>query len=290
MRFAKMQALGNDFVMLDGVTEGLKIGPGIARRIADRRRGIGCDQVLLLERAQGGADFRYRIWNSDGGEVAQCGNGARCALVFAESRGLLKGRAEGDLPSAVLETSAGTIRVEGRPGGRVRAHLGRPVFAPERIPTKIGEWELLQVVRDGFPWVCQALSLGNPHAVFILGEECPDEEELHLVDIADLAGALRRKRKFPEGVNVGVCWPEPDGGPVHLRVDERGVGETPACGSGAAAAAVALARNGIRELPVVVSLVGGELEAGWEGGDSPAWIEGEASEVFTGEFDMEGIG
>lgn len=286
-----MQALGNDFVMFDGVTRKIDIGPGLARRIADRRRGIGCDQVLLLEPPTGRADLRYRIWNADGGEVSQCGNGARCALGFAVSRGLAKGRS-GDSPvSLVLETGAGTIRVESRPGGRVRAHLGCPVFSPAGIPARLADDGSLAVRHLGREWTCVPLAIGNPHGVFLAGEsDFPGKDDFARFDLAGLAARLRETGAFPEGVNVGLCRLGREGSPVDLRVDERGVGETPACGSGAAAAAVALARRGRGTLPVTVRLAGGELEAGWDGEGATAWIEGEAREVFDGEFEEEGIG
>lgn len=270
IRFTKMHGGGNDFVMIDAVRQRLP-DKFPAARIASRRLGIGCDQILILQRARGGgADFDYRIINADGGEVGQCGNGARCAHAFLRRNGLAKKR------KLRLRTSAAEIATEDAGKKEVRAYLGVPEFAPAKIPLRRKKehlWYAASAAEGGthLPGRFAALSLGNPHAVF-LGEA---------ENVAAAGEALNdRKKLFPEGVNAGFCRRAEDG--IDLRVYERGVGETPSCGSAAVAAAAVLIRGGGVRSPVRVRMPGGELLCGWRGGKHPAWLQGGVRFVFDG--------
>ncbi len=271
-RFAKMHSLGNDFVVLDGIAAGLPdLDAASVRAVADRRRGIGCDQLLLLGPVGADGAFGYRIFNADGGEVAQCGNGARCAFAYLSSRGYCGKR-------CTLRTAAGTIAVSQGPSGP-RALLGEPRFDPAQIPLAAsGRQDRYEANWRGETWQFAALSIGNPHAVFVV-----DDAEDAPVD--ELGSFLNRSDLFPERVNVGFAQPLPSRA-IRLRVFERGVGETPACGSAAAAAAVALARPADLQAGIEVIANGGRLAAGWDGPGHAAWIEGAAVESFAGTADI----
>ena len=307
--YAVMSGAKNRFVVLDGVSETLRVTPQTARFLASRRDGgVGCDQVILLEPPQDGdgADFRYRIFNADGGEVGQCGNGARCAWQFLRETGLA------DKDEIVLR--AEEFRVEkitvqpGEAPGSVRALFGKPQFEPKDIPlrrlsrvpfynlvlrtpryAKIAEdmgeprSELQSMRHETAPgkapggrFIFAALSLGNPHAVLRVARD-------HGAHIGNIGRAFAAQADvFPAGVNVGFYHPEDDGA-LRLRVYERGVGETRSCGSGAVAAAVVAIRENESPSPAVVRTRGGELKCGWDGADSPAWVEGEAKMERRGE-------
>lgn len=269
IRFTKMHGGGNDFVVIDAVRQ--KLPPDFpAQKIAARREGIGCDQILILERPRGGADFRYRILNADGGEVGQCGNGARCVHAFARRRGLTKKR------KLRLRTNTAQIITEDAGKKGIRAYLGVPQFAPDKIPLRRKKeqlWYSASSAEGGvvLPGRFAALSLGNPHAVFI-GEAD---------DIAAAGAALNDRRKlFPEGANAGFCRRDEDG--IFVRVFERGVGETPSCGSAAVAAAAVFIRGGAVKSPVRVRMAGGELLCGWRGAGESAWLQGGVAFVFDG--------
>ena len=293
LRFAKMEGLGNDFVVIDARASPGSITSARARKIADRRAGIGCDQVLVIEnknpRDRGA--FRYRIFNADGGATGQCGNGARCAWLFLRARGLIAAGA-----GALLSTGRADIFVEPARGG-ARAHLAAPRFAPTAIPLARRRESAVYAARvDGVSLRFAALSLGNPHAVFF----CDSQGAPPGVDGGDLFAAandaaiarwgarLNRARDFPQGVNVGFCAPAGRAdakADLSLRVFERGAGETPACGSGAAAAAVAAMRAGRVESPARVRMRGGVLRVDWDCGGGCAAITGAARLVFWGELD-----
>ena len=270
IRFTKMHGGGNDFVVIDAVRQ--KLPPNFpATKIASRRLGIGCDQILILERPRGGgADFYYRIINADGGEVGQCGNGARCAHAFLRQRGLARRR------KLRLRTNTAQIITEDARKKEVRAYLGVPEFAPTKIPLRRKKehlWYSPSAAEGGalLPGRFAALSLGNPHAVFV-GETD---------DIAAAGAALNdRRRLFPEGVNATFCRREEDG--IFARVFERGVGETPSCGSAAVAAATVFIRGGAHRSPVRVRMAGGELLCGWRGDGESAWLQGSVNFVFDG--------
>lgn len=270
IRFAKMHGCGNDFAVFDGIRQKLP-DPFPAAELADRRTGIGCDQILILEKPPrgGNADFGYRIINADGGEVGQCGNGARCAHDFLRRKKLARKR------RLRLKTRTASILTEDVKNG-VRAYLSAPRFAPKDVPLKRKNeqlWYAASAAEGGMslPGRFAALSLGNPHAVFIAAEGD---------DLAAAGGELNTNRRlFPEGVNVGFCRKAENG--VAVRVYERGVGETPSCGSGAAAAAAVMIRGGAAKSPLRVFMPGGELLCGWSEGKS-VWLQGGVHVVYEG--------
>ena len=272
LRFTKMHGCGNDFVVIDAVRQTMP-DDFPATWIANRRLGVGCDQVLILRRPpkRSRADFGYQIINADGSEVGQCGNGARCAHAFLRRNNLAPRK------RMTLATSGAQIMTEDAGQKAVRAYLATPKFAPEKVPIQRKKEQPLYAASAAeggmsLPGRFSAVSLGNPHAVFIATEDDNLEE----------AGrTLNESRKlFPEGVNVGFCRREKDG--IILRVYERGVGETPSCGSGAAAAAVVMIRGGAVNNPVKVTTPGGVLSCGWKGEGHPAWIQGRINFVFDG--------
>lgn len=266
--FTKMHGQGNDFVMFDGVANALdSFTPDQARFLADRNRGVGADQVLLLSRDAGG-EFGYRIWNADGGEVFQCGNGARAAHALL----LLLGYSRG---AVTLRTAAGAIGVDAGELGS-RAYLAEPCFTPAGIPlvrsAALGHRH--DLMWEGHELSFAALGLGNPHAVFWVAD-------VDRAPVARLGFSLNAGPDFPTGVNVSFAERPAASVAYALRVYERGVGETQACGSGAAACAVvAHCEDGLTAIEVEVR--GGKLRAGWAGPGTKAWVEGEVTHVFSG--------
>lgn len=276
LKFAKMQGLGNDFVVIDGVRQAVAMTPALARRLADRHFGIGCDQVLLVEKPRSPlADFRYRIWNSDGGEVGQCGNGARCFVRFVREHGL------SDKRELNVETRSGTIVPRLEADGEVTVDMGPPRFAPASIPFVSDSDAALQPLelRAGRVVQITALSMGNPHAVQVV-------EDVESAPVASEGPLIENHPRFPERVNAGYMQIE-DRGRIRLRVWERGAGETLACGTGACAAVAAGIRRGLLDARVRVATRGGELTIQWRGGDNPVWMTGPAVTVFEGEIDIE---
>ncbi len=266
--FTKMQSLGNDFVVLDGVSRSLPLSPDQARRIADRHFGIGCDQVLLAEAGQG-ADFRFRIFNHDGGEVEQCGNGARCFARFLRDRGLT------DRDAISVETLSSRMLLRILPDGNVSVDMGPAVFAPARIPFDAErEADLYSLTVDGDNLEISALSMGNPHAVLMV-------TDVDTAPVERLGPVIESHPRFPARVNVGFCQVVARNH-VRLRVFERGVGETLGCGSGACAAVVAGIRLGLLDAEVLVSLPGGDARVAWAGGDASVLLSGPAITVFNG--------
>jgi diaminopimelate epimerase len=281
LRFTKMQGSGNDFVMLDGITQQIALEAQHLRRLADRRLGIGADQVLLVERArQPGVDFRYRIFNADGGEVEQCGNGARCFVRFVHDRGLTHKRA------IRVETLGGIIEPRLEDDGRVTVDMGMPVFEPSRIPFDAEGLVAHGRDRDrlwplsihGRAVEFSVLSMGNPHAVQVVDdvEEAP---------VAKDGPVIEHHARFPRRVNAGFMEII-DRHAVRLRVWERGVGETLACGTGACAAAVAGILRGALDSPVTVHTRGGALLIGWAGAGQSVLLTGPAEAVFEGEIEL----
>ena len=276
IKFTKMHGLGNDFVVLDAVTQSIDLSPAQARRLADRHFGIGCDQILVVERAtRPDADFRYRIFNADGGEVEQCGNGARCFVRFAHEKGLTAKRA------IRVETKAGLIAPRLEDDGLVTVDMGVPRFEPSHVPFVTGSDALVQPLRVGDAEVeITALSMGNPHAVQVVAN----------VDAAPVAGQgplIENHPRFPQRVNAGFMEVV-DRHAIRLRVWERGAGETLACGTGACAAAAAGIARGLLDSPVRVSMRGGELVIAWAGPGQPVRMTGPAVTVFEGEIDVWG--
>lgn len=275
LKFSKMQGLGNDFVVFDGVRQRVDLSAEQYRRIADRHFGIGCDQILLVEKPRGKeADFRYRIFNSDGGEVEQCGNGARCFVRFVREQGL------SDKSEIRVETLAGVISPRLEADGMVTVNMGLPVFEPASIPF-IAEREALvyELEINGTDIEIGALSMGNPHAVQIVAE-------IERAPVASQGPVIEKHSRFPQRVNAGYMQIV-DRGCIKLRVYERGAGETLACGTGACAAVVHGIRCGLLDQRVRVQTRGGELTIEWRGADNsprPVLMTGPAQTVFEGEI------
>jgi diaminopimelate epimerase len=272
--FTKMQGLGNDFVVIDAVTQNVTLTAEQIRKLADRHFGIGCDQVLLVERPQdGAADFRYRIFNADGGEVEQCGNGARCFVHFVRERGLT------DKRELSVETAGGIIRPRVEADGRVTVDMGVPRFAPRDIPFNADSESLRYELLAGESTVTiGAVSMGNPHAVVQV-------EDVRGAPVATLGPLIERHPRFPKRVNAGfmeIVAPNR----IRLRVYERGAGETLACGTGACAAVAVGRRWGLLEETVTVELRGGDLTIRWQGDDNPVWMTGPATRVFEGRIEL----
>ena len=274
LEFSKMHGLGNDFVVIDAIGQSVDLGTDEVRALADRHTGIGCDQLLLVERARGpDADFRYRIFNSDGGEVGQCGNGARCFMRFVHDRGLT------DSKDVVVETQSGLMRLTLEPDGQVTVDMGEPRLQPADIPfvaeRRAGSYPLRVDDRE---LEIAALSMGNPHAVLRV-------DDINQAPVEYLGPAIESHPDFPERVNAGfmqIIDPEH----IRLRVYERGAGETLACGSGACAAVVA-GRLWDQLAPRVnVALTGGDLVVKWAGEGNPVYLTGPATQVFLGEIDL----
>ena len=264
LRFTKMEGAGNDFVVLDCTREPFTLTRGQLRRLADRHFGAGCDQVLVVEPAPAPElDFRYRIFNADGGEVEQCGNGARCFVKFVHAKGLSK------KPELRVSTLGGVIAPRLEPDGEVSVNMGPP--APES--------PLVQAITvDGQPVPLAILSMGNPHAVQVV----PDVEA---APVTTQGPKIEHHPRFPNRVNAGYMQVL-DRHTIALRVWERGAGETLACGTGACAAAVAGILQGLLDSPVQVRAHGGTLTVSWAGGDNPVWMKGPAQTVFEGEIDL----
>lgn len=267
--FTKMHGLGNDFVVVDVVSSPLTLAPETVRRLADRHTGVGCDQVLAIEPARDGADFGYRIFNADGGEVEQCGNGARCVARFVREHGL----SSADRVS--FATRGGTIRTELLADGRIAVDMGVPRFDPAAVPFIADcEADRYDLDVDGTAWRVAAVSMGNPHAVLAV-------EDVGCAPVTELGPAIEQHPRFPQRANVGFMQIE-DSGRIRLRVWERGVGETTACGTGACAAVAVGRHQGFLAESVTVELTGGALVIDWAGRDNPLWMTGPAATVFEG--------
>jgi diaminopimelate epimerase len=274
LRFAKMQGQGNDFVVIDGVRQDVTMTTDLARRIADRHFGVGCDQVLLVERpALPGNDFKYRIWNADGGEVEQCGNGARCFARFVLDEGLTPKR------RIRVETASGVIAPHVELSGQVSVDMGRPRFDPREVPFRTPDAApTYDLVVGNATITVSVLSMGNPHAVQVV-------DDVDAAPVRTQGPLIENHRDFPRRVNAGymqILSPSR----IRLRVWERGAGETLACGTGACAAAVSGIRLGLLESPVVVETRGGELTIEWPGQGSPVIMTGDAVRVFDGELEI----
>lgn len=274
-KFAKMHGLGNDFVVFDATQQPIELSRDQARRLADRHFGIGCDQILLVEKARTAEnDFAYRIFNADGNEVEQCGNGARCFARFVNDRGLTSKQ------RIRVETAGGVIIPEIGADGLVSVDMGAPVFEPDKIPfiaDEVAATYLLSI--DGMLLEFGVLSMGNPHAVAVV-------DNLDTTDVARLGPLIQAHPSFPRGVNAGFMQIE-SRQRIRLRVFERGAGETLACGTGACAAAVSGIRRGLLDSPVVVATRGGDLTISWAGGQAPVIMTGTAVKVFDGEIDLD---
>ena len=274
LRFTKMHGLGNDFVVFDGVSQTVALTSEQCRRLADRHFGVGCDQILLVEKAtRDDVDFRYRIFNADGGEVEQCGNGARCFVRFVHDHGLT------DKTAIRVETASGIIEPQLLDNGQVRVNMGAPRFAPAEIPFTAQAEAMTYALKVGQHVIdIAALSMGNPHAVLRVND-------LDSAPIDILGPAIESHARFPQRVNAGfmqVLTPHD----IRLRVYERGAGETLACGTGACAAAVAGMRQNWLTSPVSVHTRGGDLIIEWAGSGQPVYMTGPAVTVFNGEIEL----
>jgi len=272
LKFTKMQGLGNDFVVLDGITQRIDLSATQLKRLADRHFGVGCDQILLVENPdRADADFRYRIFNADGGEVEQCGNGARCFVRFVRDRGLTTKRV------IRVETRGGIIEPRVEDDGQITVDMGVPRFEPTEIPFAGGGGEVVQTLEvDGASVSVSVLSMGNPHAVQVV-------ENVEGAPVLTQGPRIERHFRFPNGVNAGYMQIV-DRANIRLRVWERGVGETLACGTGACAAVVSGIQRGLLDTPVRVATHGGALTIAWRGGQSPVFMTGPAASVFEGEW------
>ena len=274
LKFSKMHGLGNDFVVLDGVRQTVSLTPEQLRYLADRHFGVGCDQILLVEKSgQPGVDFRYRIFNADGGEVEQCGNGARCFVRFVHEQGLTEKR------EIRVETLRGLIapRLEG--DGNVTVDMGVPRFSPHEIPFLHDDDVViynLDVADETLE--ISVVSMGNPHAVQVV-------DSVDTAPVGEHGPLIENHARFPQRVNAGFMQIV-DRHAIRLRVFERGSGETLACGTGACAAVVAGMRRGLLESPVRVSTRGGDLNIAWGGPGRPVLMTGPAVTVFTGEIEL----
>ena len=272
LRFTKMQGCGNDFVVLDGVAQRIELTPAQIRALADRRFGVGCDQVLVVERPRhDGADFRYRIFNADGGEVEQCGNGARCFVKFVRARGLTAKRA------IRVETAGGVIEPALEGDGEVSVDMGVPQFEPAAIPFVAQAASIVTPLDvDGERVDVSVVSMGNPHAVQRV-------DDIERAPVETQGPRIERHPRFPNRVNAGYMQVV-DRATIRLRVWERGVGETLACGTGACAAVVAGVRRGFLDSPVCVRTRGGTLTIAWSGDGGSVRMTGPAETTFEGEW------
>jgi diaminopimelate epimerase len=270
--FTKMQGAGNDFVVVDATREPFALDAEQIRLLADRRFGVGCDQVLVVEPPDApDVDFRYRIFNSDGGEVEQCGNGARCFAVFVRARGLTDAR------EIRVRTRSGIIVPRLEPDGEVTVDMGVPRFAPDEVPFVGGSGrEVDALVVDGETIEVSVLSMGNPHAVRLV-------DDVDAAPVDTQGPRIERHPRFPARVNAGYMQ-RVDRATIRLRVFERGSGETLACGTGACAAVVAGIRRGLLDRTVRVKTRGGELTIRWDGDAAPVYLTGPGEIVFEGRW------
>ncbi len=279
LNFTKMQGAGNDFVVIDGIEQPFALEPAQIRRLADRHFGVGADQLLVVEKPTlDGVDFRYRIFNSDGGEVEHCGNGARCFVKFVRDRGLT------ELRRVRVQVRHGVLPLTMRDDGDVEVEMGVPAFAPAEIPfDALGLegrrehddtlWPL--EVGGATAWI-SLVSMGNPHAVQVVADA-------QAAPVGRDGPLIETHRRFPQRVNAGFMQVI-DRHAIHLRVFERGAGETLACGTGACAAVVAGIRRGLLDSPVRVRTHGGELTISWDG--AQVTMAGPAATVFEGSIEV----
>ncbi len=277
LKFTKMHGLGNDFVVINGFSgEQAGFEPTVeqVRFLAHRNFGVGCDQVLLVQPPQTAeADFRYRIWNQDGGEVEQCGNGARCFAQFVREQGLT------DKDEIVVETAGGIITLNVVRDGWITVNMGEPVLEPQQIPFKMNfRAHHYDIQYDGETFKVGAISMGNPHVVLPV-------DNVDTAPVETLGPPLESHELFPQRVNVGFMEIV-DCNHIKLRVYERGAGETLACGTGACAAVVSGIVQGDLDHEVNVTLPGGALSISWAGEGEPVMMTGPAETVFTGEIDI----
>ena len=269
-----MHGLGNDFVVFDAINQDVQLSTTQVRFLADRHFGIGCDQLLLVESpTRSEVDFRYRIFNADGGEVEQCGNGARCFARFVIDQGLT------DKHEIPVETSTGVIILHAQANGEITVNMGVPRFEPAEIPfdadTRASHYQL-EV--DQHTWLIGAVSMGNPHAVLHV-------TNIDTAPVEELGPQIESHLRFPKRVNVGFMQVVTRNH-IRLRVYERGAGETLACGTGACAAVAVGRQQGLLDDTVQVDLPGGSLHIQWPGEGQPVMMTGPATTVFEGVIEL----
>lgn len=274
VKFTKMHGLGNDFVVLDAIQQSFQLTPLQIRQIADRHFGVGCDQLLLVESPTlPDADFRYRIFNADGGEVEQCGNGARCFVRFVHDKGLTRAK------EIKVETAGGMIAPRLEDNGLVTVNMGAPRFAPPQIPFDAPAQAITYPLVLGETSIeVGVISMGNPHAVQVV-------VDVETAPVQTQGPLIERHARFPQRVNAGFMQVV-DRHSIRLRVFERGAGETLACGTGACAAVVSGIQRGLLDSPVKVETRGGELNIAWQGDGQPVMMTGPAVVVFEGEMEL----
>ncbi len=274
LKFTKMHGTGNDFIVIDAINQQVELSTEQIRALADRHFGIGCDQLLLVERATSEqAAFRYRIFNADGGEVEQCGNGARCFARFVRENGLT------DASTIPVETRGGLITLQIEADGMVSVDMGEPDFAPEALPFIVdSQSQSAELMVNDERYAIHTVSMGNPHAVLQVAD-------IDQAPVATVGAAIESHERFPQRVNVGFMQIV-DRQTIRLRVFERGAGETLACGTGACAAVAAGIQNGLLDSPVRVELRGGELHIAWSGAGNTLLMTGPAQTVFIGQIEL----
>jgi len=270
MKFTKMHGLGNDFVVIDAVTQNVRVTASMARRLGNRTLGIGCDQILVVEPpSDPSIDFNYRIFNADGGEVEQCGNGARCLARFVKDR-RLTGKS-----TIRVKTMNRVMELRINADNLVSVDMGIPALAPAEIPFQADESANLYAIDiGGNRYQIAAISMGNPHGILQV-------DDVQTAPVSDLGPQLECHERFPNRVNAGFMQVV-DRQQLNVRVFERGAGETQACGSGACAAAVAAIQQELVDSPVTVHLTGGDLSIDWQGEGQPLIMTGPAVTVFHG--------
>lgn len=274
LRFTKMHGCGNDFVVLDLISQRVLLKERHIRKLADRHFGIGCDQVLIVEApGRPDVDFRYRIYNADGGEVEQCGNGARCFARYVREK-----RMTGK-DTIRVETQCGIIELQITPDKQVRVNMGAPVLLPADIPFDATDRATTYHIENaGESIEISAVSMGNPHAVLLV-------DDVRTAPVATLGPQLEHHPRFPQRVNVGFMQIV-SRNEINLRVFERGAGETLACGTGACAAVVSGQLRGLLDETVQVNLPGGALRIEWHGEGQPVMMTGPATTVYEGQIQL----
>jgi diaminopimelate epimerase len=270
MQFSKMHGLGNDFMVVDAVTQNVYFSPELIRRLADRHCGVGFDQLLVVEPPYDPElDFHYRIFNADGSEVAQCGNGARCFARFVRMKNLTNKR------EIRVSTQTGRMILTVTDDELVRVNMGEPNFEPQDVPFRATKAEKTYIMRVAEQTVlCGVVSMGNPHCVIQV-------DDTSSAPVASLGPLMENHERFPQRANIGfmqVLSPEN----IRLRVYERGAGETQACGSGACAAVAVGIQQGLLSEQVSVDLLGGRLEISWKGPGNPLYMTGPAMHIYDG--------
>lgn len=270
MNFSKMHGLGNDFMVIDALTQNVHLSNELIKRMSDRYTGIGFDQLLVVEPPYSPeSDFHYRIFNADGSEVEQCGNGARCFARFVRLKGLTKKRV------LKVSTMKGNIVLTVNDDETVRVNMGTPIFEPSKIPFKAIKEEKTYIIRAQEQTVlCGVASMGNPHCVIQV-------DDILTAQVSTLGPLLEQHERFPEKANIGFMHII-DRNNINLRVFERGVGETQACGTGACAAVAVGINQGLLNPRVNVNLPGGKLIIEWKGNQQPLYMTGPATHVYDG--------